>query len=349
MRFLALLLLLLGCSDPTTPDYRAIDSEHPAIARNAWVRFADLPTPRRGAELAAVPKPNGTTRLFAIAGSLRRLRVSRGDTSVYSVPVGTVTEYLPGTNRWVRRADAPYVWQVVPQAAVLDGKIYMPGGLVGTGENYYATRTMAVYTVATNSWTTVSMPQYMTAHTTWASNGMLYVFGRCLDADTEDIDDFGIDCRMSGAPESFLLRYDPARNSWTYLTRPVVEPRYNPVSGSLAGKIYVTAGGAAALDAYDPGTGVWQGRQPLARGRREAAGDAVTGKLYVVGGLMLKPDGTWGMSRAMSEYDPSSNTWTNRAQLPEILPDIRATRVKIGGQVRLAVLGDYGTHYQWAP
>jgi hypothetical protein len=121
-----------------------------------------------------VPKANGTSRLFAIAGGLRRTRLSRGDTIVYSVPVGTVTEYLPGTNRWVRRADAPYVWQVVPQAAVLDGRIYMPGGLVGTGENFYASRTMAVYTVATDSWTTVAMPQYMTAHTVWASNGRLY-------------------------------------------------------------------------------------------------------------------------------------------------------------------------------
>lgn len=344
-----LLLLLLGCSDPTSPEARAIDSELPAIARNSWVRFADLPTPRRGAALAAVPKANGASRLFAIAGGLRRTRLSRGDTIVYSVPVGTVTEYLPGTNRWVRRADAPYVWQVVPQAAVLDGRIYMPGGLVGTGENFYASRTMAVYTVATDSWTTVAMPQYVTAHTVWASNGRLYVFGRCLDTDTEDIDDFGIDCRVSGAPESFLLRYDPAENRWTYLARPTVEPRYNPVSGSLAGRIYVTAGDAAELDAYDPSTGVWSGRQPLARPRSGAAGDAVAGKLYVAGGRMLKPDGTWGMSRAMSQYDPSTNTWTNRAQLPGILPDIRATRVRIGGQARLAVLGGYGTHYQWSP
>jgi N-acetylneuraminic acid mutarotase len=193
------------------------------------------------------------------------------------------------------------------------------------------------------------MPQYMTAQTVWASNGMLYIFGRCFDTDTEDIDDYGIDCQVSGAPESFLLRYNPTTNTWTYLTRPVVEPRYNPVSGSLAGKIYVTAGGAAALDAYDPVTGEWRGWQPLPRARRGAAGDAVKGKLYVVGGLMLKPDGTWGVSRAMSEYNPSTNMWSNRAQLPEIPGDIRAARVMIGDQARLAVLVGFGTHYQWAP
>jgi hypothetical protein len=70
----------------------------------------------------------------------------------------------------------------------------------------------------------------------------------------------------------------------------------------------------------------------------------------VVGGLMQKPDLSWGQSRAMTEYDPATNTWVNRAQVPELFgPVIRATRVVIGGQARLAILGGFGHHYQWAP
>lgn len=339
-------------AEPVEPN--AIEHESAsaaAIATNTWVRLADLPTPRIRPALAAVPKAGGTSRLFAIAGGLRRTRVQGGRTIVYSVPVGTVTEYNPTTNKWVRRTDTPYVWQVVPQAAVLDGRIYLPGGLQGTGENRYAVNTMAVYTVATNSWTTVAMPQYMTAQTVWATDGLLYVYGRCFDTDTEDIDDFGSDCEVSNARETFLLRYDPATGAWTYLPTPTVEPQYNSVSGRLAGRVYVTAGGVAALDSYDPATGEWRGWQPLPRARREAAGDAVQGKLYVVAGLMRKPDGTWGRSRATSEYDPSTNSWRNRAQVPELFEfdGVSATRVAVGGQARLAVIGGFGHHYQWSP
>jgi hypothetical protein len=348
--------LLAGCEERSPEAFAPEGMEHEsapaaAIASNVWVRLADLPTPRIRPAMAAVPRADGTSRLFAIAGGLRKTRVRGDDTIVYSVPVGTVTEYVPATNRWVRRADAPYVWRVVPEAAVLNGKIYMPGGLEGTGEDRYAINTMAVYTVATDSWSAVGMPQYMTAQTAWATNGMLYVLGRCFDTDTEDIDDYGIDCDSSGAPESFLLRYNPPTNTWTYLPRPTVQSRYNPVSGSLGGKVYVTAGGAAALDAYDPGTGGWRGWQPLPRARSGAAGDAVKGGLYVVGGWMLKSDGTWGVSRATSEYNPATNTWVNRAQVPELFEwnGVSAARVVIGGQARLAVIGGFGHHYQWAP
>jgi N-acetylneuraminic acid mutarotase len=238
----------------------------------------------------------------------------------------------------------------VPQAAVIGGKIYLPGGLTGHGNGFFATRTMAVYTVATNTWTTVDMPQYMTAQTVWTAGGALYVFGRCADEETSDYGEPGLTCWRTGAPLKFLLRYAPGTNSWTYLPTPPVDARENPVSGMIGGKAYVTAGGSAALDSYDPATGVWRGWQPLARARLGAAGDAVKGKLYVVGGYMRKPDLTLGESRAMTEYNPATNTWVNRAQVPELFgPVIRATRVVIDGQARLAILGGFGHHYQWAP
>lgn len=351
-------LILAGCDEgkpgPVGPEATlepAGPTQSAAIARNTWVRFADLPTPRRGAAMAAVPKANGTSRLFAIAGGLRRERMTgTGSTFIVSVPVGTVTEYLPNQNRWARRADAPYVWQQVPQAGVIDGKIYLPGGLTGHGELRFATRTMAVYNVATNTWSTVDMPQYMTAQTVWTRDGALYVFGRCMDEETWEGEDMDDSCRETSARAKFLLRYTPSTNRWTYLANPTVEPRANPVSGTIGGKAYVTAGGSDALDSYDPATRVWRGWNPLDRARRGAAGDAVMAKLYVVGGQMLRPDGEWGQSRALSEYTPASNSWDNRAQVPQVFAwGIRATRVMLGGQARLAILGDWGTHYQWAP
>jgi hypothetical protein len=354
---LALVLPLSGaCEDreaePLAPDAtlgRAAATPA-AIASNVWVRLADLPTPLLGAAMAAVPKTDGTSRLFAIGGGLRQTRPGPNGPIIWTAPVTTVTEYLPTTNRWARRANAPYHWQVAPHAAALNGRIYLPGGLRGHGEDHLATNTMAIYDVATNTWSTAVMPQYMTANTVWTIGGDLFVLGRCHDEETWVIEDIWDDCRRTFAPRSFFLRYRPTTNTWTYLPQ-VIEPRENPVSGGIGGKLYVAAGGSNALDAYDPGTGVWRGWQPLDRARRLSAGDAVKGKLYVAGGLMLKPDGTWGQSRALSEYNPTTNTWQNRAQVPELFyrNEIRATRVMIGGQARLAILGGFGTHYQWAP
>src|SRR5919106_599210 len=107
-RMMLPLLLVAGCGEheaeplgPETTLEPTATAPAAALASNTWVRFADLPTPRRGAAMAAVPKVNGASRLFAIAGGLRKTKIiGDGSTFVYSVPVGTVTEYLPNMNRW---------------------------------------------------------------------------------------------------------------------------------------------------------------------------------------------------------------------------------------------------------
>jgi hypothetical protein len=237
----------------------------------------------------------------------------------------------------------------VPQAGVIGGNVYLPGGLHAVHQYIYASNSMAIYGVASDTWTTETMPQYMTSNAVWVKDGLLYVLGRCRDDDTYGGDGPAFRCEDAAAPYSFLLRYSPGTHSWAYLPTPFVDPGFDPVSGQIGGQVFVTAGGSSALNSYDPGTGSLRGWAPLDPERFYAAGDAVKAKLYVVGGRMRKPDGTIGDSRATSEFTPTTNSWVNRAQLPEILSNIRATRVNISGQVRLAVVGGHGRHYQWAP
>jgi hypothetical protein len=82
-------------------------------------------------------------------------------------------------------------------------------------------------------------------------------------------------------------------------------------------------------------------------------GGAVKAKLYLVGGMTAE----FTPSRATNQYDPVTNSWTARAQLPAAfdLSEVgfatymRGTRIVVGGQPRLAILGGYGHHWQYVP
>ena len=359
LRLAPILLILAGAScgepapaplEPSEPLGRV---EAAAVASNTWVHMADLPTERRSVILAAVSKMDGNTRLFAIGG----------DAVTYSangypkfVPVGTVTEWIPATNRWVRRANTPYVWQFPqPDAAVLGSKVYIPGGFTRCGDEcHYPRNTMAVYDVPSNTWTTAPLPQYATRSDVWATGGQLYWEGECSDLSTGDGWGPFTVCQDSGSRPTFLLRYNPSTGSWVYLAPPTTD-RAQGVTGVIGGQLYLAGGAVTNLDTYDPARNRWLGRQPLDRVRYSAGGDAVKGRLYVVGGNMLKPDSTWGTSRATSEYDPVTNVWRARAQIPELFlgrlfyTRVSGTRVVVDGQARLAILGGHGHHWQWAP
>ena len=67
-------------------------------------------------------------------------------------------------------------------AAVLDGKIYVTGGYVGTGPEGKGLPThsaaLEAYDPVTNTWTTLaSLSEYRASHASTVVNGKLYVFG----------------------------------------------------------------------------------------------------------------------------------------------------------------------------
>jgi N-acetylneuraminic acid mutarotase len=80
-----------------------------------------------------------------------------------------------------------------------------------------------------------------------------------------------------------------------------------------------------------------------------AAGVAAAGKLYVIGGLGETPDGTVAV-RTTSIYDPATDSWTNKAALPDPRNNIPAARVFLNGQPRIEVVGGRrpGNNLQYA-
>ncbi|MFL5493625.1 MAG: Kelch repeat-containing protein [Gemmatimonadales bacterium] len=356
---LSALALLAGCGDDaSTPVESAVPDlavQAAALATNSWTHFADLPSERRNVILAAVPKANGNTRLFAIGGDA----VAHSAKGTTFAPVTTAYEWLPGLNKWARRADAPYLWQYpVPPAAVIGSKVYIPAGFFKCSNCQVPRDTMAVYDASTDTWARSVLPQYATGGVVWSFDDRLYWAGLCNDAVTGDGDMDFTYCRDTGARTRFLLRYNPSTNVWRYLTPP---PRDHAdgVTGTIGGKLYVAGtGGQTDVDIYDPATDTWTSGTPLGRPRTFVGGGAVKAKLYLVGGLTvdLSP------SRATNQYDPLSNSWTARAQVPEAFAydlgfavrgnqgdHVRGTRIVVGGQPRLAILGGYGRHWQYVP
>jgi N-acetylneuraminic acid mutarotase len=117
-------------------------AERYSIATNTWATVAPLPTAR--SDIGAVAY-NG--KIYVFGGCTG---ASEGD----SFPVSsTVYIYDPGTNTWSTGASMPTARAGFYGVAVINGNIYVMGGLDSSGDTSSANE---VYHIATNSWSTAT-------------------------------------------------------------------------------------------------------------------------------------------------------------------------------------------------
>src|SRR5262245_35946327 len=108
-----------------------------------WVSNAPMPTKRLGLVAATV---NGV--IYAIGGQAEFLK---GDSLPYGTKLTKVEAFNTSTGKWVTKAPLPAKRAWPSGAAVINGKIYVPGGLNPTGN---PTKTLYVYNPGTNTWAT---------------------------------------------------------------------------------------------------------------------------------------------------------------------------------------------------
>ena len=137
-------------------------------------------------------------------------------------------------------------------------------------------------------------------------------------------------------PKALVYEYDPATDKWLK-KKPMALPSHHVAMAELNGKIYAFGGfvlpasGPAAWQPvdnayeYDPATDNWKALAPMPSKRGAAGAAAVGGKLYVIGGASMLPgskDTSIHPARAhrsvttVEEYDPATNTWRERSQMP---------------------------------
>ena len=261
----------------------------PAIG--TWSACANMPTARALFGASAV---GGT--IYAVGGTTRGLD-----------KLAVVEAYDTATNTWTRRADMPTPRNAL-STAVVDGKVYAIGGWgidrpEGGWEALDPTAvvkdfsTVEVYDPETDTWATrADMPTPRNHMTVSAFGGKIYAIGG------------GRAPRSRGGVAYFPLLevYDTATNRWAPAAD-LPTPRGVLSSSVIDGRIYVMGGvfsrglsqeemlrtmrTLSVVEIYDPASGRWTRGRDLATPRGWFSASTVNGKVYVVGGRSLAPDG----------------------------------------------------------
>jgi DNA-binding CsgD family transcriptional regulator len=242
------------------------------VTTSRWQTRAQMPTPRTG--LAVVPDRD---LIYAIAGVS-----SEGATSRVEV-------YDPEVDAWSRGEAKPTAVGYV-KAAVIDGLLYVPGGLDGAEQ---PRDLLEVYDPVRDSWESrAPLPEALGAYGLAALDGKLYLFGG----------------RGERGYVDSAYRYDPEADAWQSIGQ-LSSQRGFVAAAALEGLVFVVGGydGRSELttcEIYEPATGVWSTCAPLDRPR--AGLDLLTARrhLYAVGG---------GMEAYLAfneRYDPRLDSWT---------------------------------------
>ena len=207
---------------------------------------------------------------------------------------GKVQIYDPATNGWSLAAPMPFPAGAC-SSAVINGKIYVAGGIVGEvagSYNGYNTNATAVYDPAVNTWTRLAPIPVGMNHTASATDGTkLYLFGgRSIGNDPDN-------------GYNTVQIYDPASNTWVSSSDPgstlAPLPQARGAMGKAAyynGEFYMMGGetvsgaGATAghvynrMDIYNVVSNTWRLGTPMPTARHGIYPALRGNRVYVAGG-----------------------------------------------------------------
>jgi uncharacterized protein (TIGR03437 family) len=246
----------------------------------------------------------------ALPAALQRLAVVSDGNSLYALggrtgtasttTVETVSRFNPASNSWTSEGLAKMPAGLSAfDAAYLNGKIYVPGGMVSgsVAATHYA------YDIAGNSWATLAEAPasgYWYALAADAPRGVYYLTG-------------GVG--SSGTATTAARVFNPQTNTWDALA-PMKTARYGHRAAVIDGKLYVvggygTGGGLAGGEVYDFASRQWTTIANLNRPRAFAASAVVqdaSGNPFwlVVGG---EDPVTRAVLQSAEVYDAKSSRW----------------------------------------
>jgi N-acetylneuraminic acid mutarotase len=230
----------------------------------------------------------------------------------------------PPQGKWIRLAAFPQATGELLGAAV-NGKLYATQGLL---PGFKPAGLVYEYDPARDAWMQKKpMPHPLHHAAVTVQDGKMYLFG-------------GFDLPLSGPPGWNPLNdaweYDAASDLWRALA-PMPTARGGGVAAVVGGKIYVIGGAGPTPDAsapsirprqpqrslgaveeYDPRTNTWRARSPLPTPCNHMGGEAVNGKIYLIGGRLSGAFiiGLPGNINLVQAYDPAADSWVTRTPMP---------------------------------
>ncbi len=227
-----------------------------------------------------------------------RIRSTRPPAFIAAALLTATVAAAQGKGVWETRPSLAIPRQEVA-AAVLDGRVYVAGGL---GRDTSALSSVERFDPSTNRWTRVAdLPVTLHHFGLAALGGKLYAIGGYT--------------RSFSTHSAAVFSYDPSNDRWSTVA-PLPRRRGSPVATTIGNRIYVVGGvvpGAGVvgdLTAYDPTTDRWTTLASMPTPREHLAAAAVGGELWVAGGRA-------GANFAMLEsYDPTLDRWRRHADMP---------------------------------
>ena len=213
---------------------------------------------------------------------------------------------------------------------VINGKIYVMGGFEGNPEERIGSRKVEVYDPFTNTW--VNKGDMLTGRGSLASEvvgGKIYAMGGSPGA--------------AFPPIAAVEVYDPTTDSWSKLPD-MLEALDGATASQVDGKIFVIGGtqynsltqeriSISSVEEYDPETNTWMKKTEMPTARYALSSCVINGKIYVIGGMistfqMVTPAFA---TQAVEVYDPRTDTWTKKADLPA--PKAGAAAAALNGKI----------------
>jgi len=204
--------------------------------------------------------------------------------------------------KWSKKADMPTARDGLFIGSV-NGKIYAIGG-----ENRGTFFSIVEeYDPVTDTWTKkADMPLAKRYGSASVVNGKIYAIGG----------------ENRSAFLSTVEEYDPVTDKWTKRTDMPTARIYLSTS-VVDGKIYAIGGASSwsaflsIVEEYDPVTDTWTKKADMPTPRAALSTGVVDGKVYVIGGTHQgNADHDYTGLPTVEEYDPVTDTWTRKADMP---------------------------------
>ncbi len=218
----------------------------------------------------------------------------------------TIAPLLTLKDSWATKANMPTARLGLGVATASNGKIYAIGGYDNSNNHFLAT--VEEYDPATNIWKPkANMPtaRYSLGVTT-TSNGKIYAIG-------------GNNTGDKYGHLATVQEYDPATDIWTTkASMPTLRSELG-VTTTSNGKIYAIGGNngnsLATVEEYNPITDTWTAKANMPTARSGLAViTASNGRIYAIGGYNNNISNS--ILSTVEEYDPGTDTWTTKANMP---------------------------------
>lgn len=238
-------------------------------------------------------------------------------------------------------------WEVVSQlptgrsafsTAVVDGKIYLIGGLLFESEkrNTFGLSTVEVYDTKNNSWQRLAdMPTPRLYAGAAVVDGKIYVVGGYSVIDRH--------MKILKVVEVYDPQTDTCKRK-----QDMSVPRRQFGIGVVAGKIYAIGGEnffefekpqrLDHVEVYDTVSDTWAKRADLPSRRDEVKVAVVRDTIYVIGGLGWPPVGLGAALATIEAYHPKTNRWREKSEMPNLKTDFSTVVV----DDKIYLIGGYG-------